>query len=102
LYSGVTPLIQLGFKLIQVNAKNSCGFSVRWKSRVVRNSHRRDDRRRRRTDGGQRQRRGWVPVVRTRKHATEVPGRNRRRPRFRTICGRRTDKGPENQDSGNG
>jgi len=78
LYSGVTTLIQLGFKLIQVNGeKLSCGFSVRRKSRVVRNSHRRDDRRRRRTDVGQRQRRGWVPADRTRKHATEVPGRDR-------------------------
>lgn len=103
IYSGVTPLIQLGFKLIQVNGeKLSCGFSVRRQSRVVRNSHRRYDRRRQRTAGGQRQRRGRVPVVRTRKHATEVPGSDRRRPRCRTFCGRRTNKGPENQDSGNG
>jgi len=68
----------------------------------MRNSHRRDDRRRRRTDGGQRQRRGRVPVDRTRKNATDVPGRDWRCPRCRTICGYRTDKGPENQDSGNG
>jgi len=78
LYSGVTPLIQLGFKLTQVNGeKLSRGFSVRRKSRIMCYSHRRIDRHRRRTDGGQRQRRGWVPLIRTRKHATEVSRRDR-------------------------